>query len=141
MSVEGRALGRMPAVPLSPEQSIRQMLQESEQFKAEIQQQQRTIESMRKEIEGQNDKLEKLKQFEPLLEEPPKFLTVYIRDGEVIQRLRGFLLKTFSKKLELDADDPAVRKRAAGVVSEVVEVCLDYCITLKKHEIRSRISI
>jgi hypothetical protein len=81
------------------------------------------------ELQQQVERLEKLKDFEPLLEVDTAYLQVDLRDSAVIRQLRATCIKLYKKRGDpVPIEDSKARQLARLNMSGVVQACIKYCM-------------
>ena len=112
------------------------IIRERDHLKTQLTQQERTLDSQRKELDEQKELLKELAVFKPLLNDPQVSYRVYIRDKALISALKGKIMQWYGPGMDTMSEDKQVANNARHVIEQVVEECVRYGILTVPHIIQ-----
>lgn len=107
------------------------LLAENQRLSDQVESLTESLESMQTRYEEVAGKYSQLKEFEPLLDDAPTAMQIYLSDREVVRMLMARTLKAFGAKTgrhpeTIDKDDEVTRRRARQNFDRVISACLHY---------------
>ena len=126
----------MTTATLQPQQAAQMgeaILAENKALSAQVQALTDKLESMQASYEELAGKYKQLKEFEPLLDDAPTAMQIYLSDREVVRLLMARTLKAFGPKTgrhpdTIPKDDEVTRRRARQNFDRVISGCLHYAL-------------
>lgn len=111
------------------QQGIRNIMAEREAFLNQLEVAKQQNAELTTQLQEVEKRLDKLKDFEPLLEVDTAYLQVDLRDSAVIRQLRATCIKLYKKRGDpVPIEDAKARQVARLNMSGVVQACIKYCM-------------
>lgn len=107
------------------------LLAENQRLVQELENANQKMEALQARHDDMAAKYSQLKEFEPLLDDAPTAMQIYLNDREVVRLLMARMLKAFGTKNgrhpdTIDKEDEVTRRRARMNFDRVITACLHY---------------